>query len=99
MESEKERPDRKVIKDAGTVGENSVRYFIDGLLRKDRLLDYIENFVILRNQRNKIIAKNHQYFGANNLMESVKNRAERQGKLGDVEKRDSDGAAEVKGEL
>ena len=45
-ESEKERPDRKAIKDAGTVGENSVRYFIDGLLRKARLLDYVENFII-----------------------------------------------------
>ena len=37
---------------------------------------------MFRNQKNKIIAKNHQYFGVNNLMESVKNRAELQGKLG-----------------
>lgn len=64
------------------MGESSVRYFIDGLLRKDRLVDYIENFIMFRNQKNKIIAKNHQYFGVNNLMESVKNRAELQGKLG-----------------
>ncbi len=82
IDSEKERPDRKAIKTAETVGESSVRYFIDGLLRKDRLIDYIENFIMFRDQKDKIIAKNHQYFGVNNLMESVKNRAELQGKLG-----------------
>lgn len=82
VNSEKERPDRQALKEAGTVGESSVRYFIDGLLQKGRLIDYIENFIMFRNQKNKIIAKNHQYFGVNNLMESVKNRAELQGKLG-----------------
>ena len=75
VDSEKERPDRQALKEAGTVGESSVRYFIDGLLQKGRLIDYIENFIMFRNQKNKIIAKNHQYFGVNNLMESVKNRA------------------------
>ena len=82
VDSEKERPDRKAIHSAATVGESSVKYFIDGLLRKERLIDYIENFIMFRNQKNKIIAKNHQYFGVNNLMESVKNRAALQGKLG-----------------
>ena len=81
-DSEKERPDRKAIHAAATVGESSVRYFIDGLLKKERLIDYIENFVMFRSQKSKIIAMNHQYFGVNNLMESVKNRAELQGKLG-----------------
>ena len=82
VDSEREHPNRKTIRDAGTVGESSVRYFIDGLLRKDRLIDYIENFIMFRNQKNKIIAKNHQYFGVNNLMESVANRVELHGKLG-----------------
>ncbi len=82
VDSEKERPDRKAIKAAASVGESSVKYFIDGLLRKERLIDYIENFIMFRSQKNKIIAKNHQYFGVNNLMESVKNRAKLQGKLG-----------------
>ncbi len=82
VDSEKEKPDRKAIQAAASVGESSVRYFIDGFLRKDRLIDYIENFIMFRSQKNKIIAKNHQYFGVNNLMESVKNRAELQGKLG-----------------
>ena len=82
VDSEEEKPDRKALKNVNTVGESSVRYFIDGLLRKDKLIDYIENFIIFRDQKNKIIAKNHQYFGVNNLMESVKNRSALQGKLG-----------------
>ncbi|MBQ9880530.1 MAG: type I restriction endonuclease subunit R [Clostridia bacterium] len=82
VDSEKEHPDRKAIRNAETVGESSVRYFIDGFLRKDRLIDYIENFIIFRDQKVKIIAKNHQYFGVNNLMESVNDRAQLQGKLG-----------------
>ena len=82
VEDEHEHPDREAIKTASTVGESSVRYFVDGLMQKDRLVDYIENFIMFRNQRDKIIAKNHQFLGVNNLMESVKNRAELQGKLG-----------------
>ncbi len=78
--SENETPDKKEIHEDGT----SVYYFIRGLLRKDRLIDYIENFVMFDNGKKltKIIAKNHQYFGVNNLMESLKNRKELGGKLG-----------------
>jgi len=82
VDSERERPDRKAIRGAGTVGESSVRYFLDGLMRKERLADYVENFVLFRNKKDKIIAKNHQYFGVNNLMESVRRRKELKGKLG-----------------
>ncbi|MBR0206864.1 MAG: type I restriction endonuclease subunit R [Clostridia bacterium] len=82
VDSEKERPDRKAIHSADTVGESSVRYFVDGFLNKAHLIDYIENFIMFRNQRDKIIAKNHQFFGVNNLMESVKNRKTLNGKLG-----------------
>ena len=82
VDSEKEHPDRKALKAANTVGESSVRFFVDGFLRPERLIDYIENFIMFRNQKDKIIAKNHQFLGVNNLMESVRNRAELQGKLG-----------------
>lgn len=82
VDSEKERPNRKAIHNANTVGESSVRYFVDGFLNRERLIDYIENFIMFRNQRDKIIAKNHQFFGVNNLMESVRNRKELNGKLG-----------------
>lgn len=82
VEDEKEELHRDKLMQANTVGESSVRFFIDGLLNKKRLIDYIENFILFQNQRIKIIAKNHQFLGVNNLMESVYNRRELQGKLG-----------------
>lgn len=78
VDSEKEKPKRGEIRENGL----SIEYFIDGLLRKERLLDYIENFILFENQKYKIIAKNHQYLGVNSLMESVARREELKGKLG-----------------
>lgn len=80
VDSEDEKPDRKKIYEDGT----SVYYFVKGLLRRDRLIDYIENFIMFDNGKRlaKIIAKNHQYIGVNNLMESLNNRKELKGKLG-----------------
>ena len=82
VDSEKEKLDREAILSAESVKDSSVRYFVDGLLKKDKLIDYIENFILFENQRIKIIAKNHQCLGVNNLMVSVKNRKELNGKLG-----------------
>lgn len=82
VSSEKEVCDRNALRKPDKVGESSVKYFIEGLLDKQRLLDYIENFILFQNQSVKIIAKNHQYLGVNNLMESVNNRQELRGKLG-----------------
>ena len=82
VSSEKEELNRDKLLQANTVGESSVRLFVDGLLDKRRLIDYIENFILYQNQSTKIIAKNHQFLGVNNLMESVYNRKELQGKLG-----------------
>lgn len=82
VSSEKEELHRDQLLQANTVGESSVRLFVDGLLDKGRLIDYIENFILFQNQSTKIIAKNHQFLGVNNLMESVYNRKELQGKLG-----------------
>lgn len=78
VDDEKEKIDRKQIEEHGL----SITNLIDGLFRKERLLDYIENFIFFDNKRIKIIAKNHQYMGVNNLMKSVKNREELKGKLG-----------------
>ncbi len=78
VDDEKEKVDRKQIEDYGL----SITNLIDGLFRKERLLDYIENFIFFDNKRIKIIAKNHQYLGVNNLMKSVWNRDELKGKLG-----------------
>ncbi len=80
VDSEQEKVDRKKIYEDGT----SVYYFVKGLLRKEKLIDYIENFVMFDNGKKlyKIIAKNHQYIGVNNLMSSLDNRKELNGKLG-----------------
>lgn len=78
VNDEKEKVDRKAIIENGL----SIRMLIDGLFVKERLIDYIENFILFENQKTKIIAKNHQYMGVNNLMESVYNRKKLNGKLG-----------------
>lgn len=80
VSDEKEKIDRvKMHED-----KESVYAFVRGLLNKERLIDYIENFILFDNGRkiSKIIAKNHQYLGVNNLMQSVNNRKELNGKLG-----------------
>lgn len=78
VNDEKEKVDRKAIIENGL----SIQMLIDGLFVKKRLIDYIENFILFENQKTKIIAKNHQYMGVNNLMKSVYNRKELNGKLG-----------------
>ncbi len=77
-DSEKEKPNRTEIRESGV----SITCLINGLFRKERLLDYIENFVLFDNAKNKIIARNHQYLGVNNLIEAVKRKEELKGKLG-----------------
>lgn len=78
VDDEKEKIDRKQIAEHGL----SITNLIDGLFRKERLIDYIENFIFFDNKRSKIIAKNHQYLGVNNLMKSVERREDLNGKLG-----------------
>lgn len=78
VNDEKEKLDREHIAEYGL----SITNLIDGLFRKERLLDYIENFIFFDNKRVKIIAKNHQYLGVNNLMKSVERRKVLNGKLG-----------------
>lgn len=78
VDDEKEKLDREQISEHGL----SIQTLIDGLFRKERLLDYIENFVFFDNKRIKIISKNHQYLGVNNLMKNVERRESLNGKLG-----------------
>lgn len=75
---EKEKINRKKIYEDGI----SIEIFADGLLKKDRLIDYIENFILFDNQKTKIIAKNHQFLGVNNLFRQMERREELKGKLG-----------------
>lgn len=78
VEDEKEKPDRKQIKEDGV----SLLYFANGLLNKDGLLNYIENFILFDRKQKKIIAMNHQYLGVNNAIEAFADRKNRNGKLG-----------------
>ena len=60
----------------------SLKLFGEGLCNKNNLLDYLENFVLYHKNKVKIIAKNHQYLGVNNAIESFKHREGKKGKLG-----------------
>lgn len=78
VDDEKEVLDREQIAEHGL----SIQNLIDGLFKKERLIDYIENFIFFDSKRVKIIAKNHQFLGVNNLMRNVERREELNGKLG-----------------
>lgn len=52
------------------------------LFRKETLLDLLENFVLFYAERAKIVAKNHQFLGVNNIFNEFPDRAARDGKLG-----------------
>ncbi|RKS55874.1 type I restriction enzyme R subunit [Gillisia mitskevichiae] len=60
----------------------SLKLFGEGLCKKSNLLDYFENFVLYHKNKVKIIAKNHQYLGVNNAIESLIHKEEKKGKLG-----------------
>jgi type I restriction enzyme, R subunit len=77
-EDEKEKIDREQIKRKGT----SLEGVIAGLLPPQRLLDYVENFVLYYKDTQKIIAQNHQFLGVNRAYEAFLRREELKGKLG-----------------
>ncbi len=77
-DDETEKVNRKSIESEGT----SLERLIHGIFPKDRLLDYIENFILFHKESAKIIAQNHQFIGVNKAIESFKKRAKKKGKLG-----------------
>lgn len=77
-EDEKEKINREQVKREGT----SLGALIAGLFSPERLLDYIENFVLYYKDNQKIIAQNHQFLGVNHAYESFRRREELKGKLG-----------------
>lgn len=74
----------KKISNEEEEGIVSLETIIRGTCGKGRLLDILENFILFQDQGSliKIIAKNHQYLGVNNAIDSFKNIKENQGKLG-----------------
>lgn len=77
-DDEKEKVDRKGIREKGT----SLERVIEGLLPPQRLLDYIENFILYYKETQKIIAQNHQFIGVNRSYDAFLKRRELAGKLG-----------------
>ena len=78
VDDEKEKLDRAQIKEQGT----SIERVIDGLFAPERLLDYVENYVLFHKQTQKIIAQNHQFIGVNRAFERFQQRKALRGKLG-----------------
>ncbi len=77
-DDEKEKIDRDRIRAQGT----SLERLIAGLLEPERLLDYVENFILFHKQTHKIIAQNHQFIGVNNAYAAFEQRKQLQGRLG-----------------
>jgi type I restriction enzyme R subunit len=75
---EKERIDREQIQRQGT----SLEIAVASLCAQDRLLDYIENFILYYQENQKIIAQNHQFIGVNKAYDVFLKREEKDGKLG-----------------
>ena len=75
----------KKINNEGEEGIVSLDTIIKGTCEKQRFLDILENFILFQDtggSLKKIIAKNHQYLGVNNAIESFKRIKENQGRLG-----------------
>lgn len=77
-EDEKEKIRRDQIREQGTSAER----LLQGLCAKEKLLDYVENFVIYHKDTQKIIAQNHQFIGVNKGFDKFLRREEFGGKLG-----------------
>ncbi len=77
-DDEKEKIDRAAIQEQGT----SLESVIAGLLPRQRLLDYVENFILYYKDSQKIIAQNHQFIGVNRAYDVFLKREELAGKLG-----------------
>jgi len=74
----------KRINDEGETGIVSLDTTIKATCSPERVLDIIENFVLFtvndEGKTTKIVAKNHQYIGVNNALQSLKNGQD--GRLG-----------------
>ena len=61
-------------------GRLEAEVLLDGMLAKDRLLDFVENFVLFDDSQpggtRKILARNHQVLGVNNAVVSVQRQEE-----------------------
>ena len=69
----------------GSKGVVNMETLVKGVCDKANFLDLFENFILFDENGSKlakIVAKNHQYLGVNNAVQSVTERKQRGGKLG-----------------
>lgn len=78
VDQEKEKVNKEEIEENGI----SIEYLLRGLCRPERLLDYVENFILFQNEKHKIIAQNHQFLGVNHAFQNFLKREELGGRLG-----------------
>ena len=65
--------------------QTALETILHALCTPERLLDVVENFILFMEAQGgliKILAKNHQYLGVNNTIESLKQIEDNHGKLG-----------------
>jgi type I restriction enzyme R subunit len=77
--------DWKKINSEGEKGVVSLDTMIRGTCQKANFLDIIENYIVYMQSRGgliKLIGKNHQYLGINNVIKGFKDIQAKQGKLG-----------------
>ena len=75
----------KKINSEGEEGIVSLETTIRGVCEPARLLDIIENFTLFAEKQaglHKLVAKNHQYLGVNNVFEAMHQIRQSKGKLG-----------------
>ena len=76
VDDEEQRVNREQI----AAKQISLDYAVRSLFEKNRLLDFIENFILYHASGYKIVAKNHQFFGVNKAFNSI--ATPQDGKLG-----------------
>jgi type I restriction enzyme R subunit len=66
-------------------GAVDMETLLKGICNKRNFLDLLENFILFdesSGETRKIVARNHQFLGVNRAIEAVRDRGNRQGKLG-----------------
>jgi type I restriction enzyme R subunit len=66
-------------------GAVDMETLLKGICEKANFIDLLENFIVFdesSGETKKILARNHQFLGVNRAIEAVKDRRNRQGKLG-----------------
>jgi len=75
----------KRINSEGETGIVSIETMVRGTCDKEKFLDIIENFILFFESKQgtiKILAKNHQYLGVNNAIETFMQTGKTKGRLG-----------------